>query len=193
MQFLKDLVSLKAELVREPNLSSASMIALTELSCAIEYRLLIARAPPHVGDSPEILLNKACRLALLICISYMFRTFCASPIILGSLSGRLTQLLQSNLCLLSENLDIEEKRMLLWIACIGGKAASERGLYVRIVIDMMSNLDIIPIFEMDSLLEEFVWSPHMCDQSFDMLMKETLMVRGGEVAALKRSTTAHRT
>lgn len=183
MQFLKDLVSLQDELIPKPNLASSSMSALTELSAAIEYRLSIARPPPGNGDSPEILLHEACRLALLICVSYTFRSFCASTMILASLSGRLTRLLQSHLSSLTKNLNIEEKRMLLWIACVGGKPASERSLYAHLVLDMMSDINIVPIFELDALLEEFVWCPRMGDWEFDMLMEEVLMVRAGDVAA----------
>ncbi|OAL49303.1 hypothetical protein IQ07DRAFT_76877 [Pyrenochaeta sp. DS3sAY3a] len=170
MHTMACLVSLQTELLSNPELPMSSAVLLTQLSSAVEHRLLQSRPPPSPYPSAVLLLHEAFRLSQLMCISCIFRAFGASSAILRSLSNRLSQTLTSLEPLVQNVMSLPEKRMLAWILCVGGMASSDQHWYASRLAKLLYELKISDNEEWEALLSEFVWSPRMNTRYYDILL-----------------------
>lgn len=170
MRIMARLESLQTELLSNPELSMSSVNLLTQLSSAVQHRLLQSQPPPHLCPSAVLWIYKAFRLAQLVCISCIFRGFGASSATLRSLSHRLGQTLISLEPLVRDLTQLSEKRMLAWIVCVGGMASLDQHWYASRLAQLMSQLKILGDEEWEVLLSDFVWSPRMKTRSYDTLL-----------------------
>jgi hypothetical protein len=171
MHTMACLASLQTELLSNPELSMTSVISLTQLSSALEHRLLRSQPPPLLYTSAVLLLYEASRLAQLMCISCIFRDFGASTATLRSLSHRLRQTLISLEPLIQNVTQLSEKRMLAWIVCVGGIASLDQDWYASRLARIMSELRVLSNEEWQALLSDFVWSPRMNNRSYNSLLE----------------------
>ncbi|KAH7402183.1 hypothetical protein DE146DRAFT_457598 [Phaeosphaeria sp. MPI-PUGE-AT-0046c] len=166
LQALASLTSLQTQSL-DLSISSKLMMSMIQLAYAIEHRLLRSRPPLYLDAStdPRLLLYESCRLALLICISYIFRNLRASSPALQVLSGRLIRKIRSLTSLDPATLVSGERNMLLWILIVGGIASSNQVEYVAIISEMMWDQQAVSTMPLDA----FVWSPLMHNEAYNTL------------------------
>jgi hypothetical protein len=161
MGALQRLVAIQTELLSSPELTTRSVMYLTQLSSSIEHRLLRCRLPPHLQTGTTFMLHEACRLAQLESIYCIFHSFGPSCVLYRSLSRRLTKTLVSLMPFTQHVRPGSETRLLIWIVCVGAMASLDRDWYADRLVYLMSELGIAGNNELQGLLEEYVWSPRM--------------------------------
>jgi hypothetical protein len=157
------LISLYANLTSpQPHASNTpyptpcSTLTYTQLSHALEHRLLRLTPPPTLD--PEVLLHIAAQTTLKLIASLAFRTFSPRSTALRTLQAHLTSTLVSLEASADATLDAHESHMLLWILWTGAVASTEPERYVSWILRLARRLELRTWLEMKDLLEEFVWS-----------------------------------
>lgn len=158
-------------------------MALTQLSSAVEHRLLSIQAPmtpPQSSVDSDILLHEACRLVLLIIMSSLFRNFRPHSATLRSLQTRLTQAI-SSLDAQQDTFpsDQSHQRIFLWVLWIGGMSSMNQEWYATRIRDLIRELRIVDIGGLRSCFEQFVWSPRMENVLCYELVERVLSKQGG--------------
>lgn len=167
VQALASLASLHTEVLDDPA-SCRSVMSMVQLAYAIEHRLLRARPLLDSNASTDTccLLYEACRFALLICISYIFRTLRASSPALQVLSNRTIKRVRWLIAQDGATLKAGQRDMLLWVLVVGGIASSDQTEYVALLSNMLWDQQAVKL-----PLESFVWTPSMQNDAYNTLWK----------------------
>lgn len=163
LQALGSLTVLRSQSLLHP-VSCKLLTSITQLAYAIEHRLLRARPPSYLGITTDasLLLYESCRLVLLICISYIFRSLRAASPALQVLSGRLLRKVRTLTTLNQASLDAAERDMLVWMLIVGGIASSDQTEYVAILSETIRDTQAVNELALDA----FVWSPLMHNNAY---------------------------
>lgn len=146
---------------------STSMIAFIQLCSAVEHRLLSVKLPRYENSTvrdPDVLIYDISRLALLMCMNFLFRKMSPQAVIFSSLQKRLRNNIMSLESIDESIADEGSLRSLLWAICIGGLTSADHPWFAIRIHRCMSSLKLQNWDELRLCLLDHVWVPRLCDQ-----------------------------
>jgi len=166
------LATLDSALFTSITSTTSGVISLSQLCSALEHRLLSLQLvhPTQLSQRTiSILVHDACRIAILISMTYHFRDFKPHSATFRSLRAQLIGIIEKIGSLDEGLLDEGLRQMLLWACWMGGMASTAHDWFPSRIQFYMQKLHYTCWEELEGCMVKFIWTLKMHDsQSLEL-------------------------